>query len=80
MHLIQFQDDTGARAVGATEGGTTSVVTGAGSGIGQRIAVGLAQCGADVEVRVRRVGVPHGRGGRGAQRFPVDALRVRFRC
>ncbi len=31
MHLIQFQDDNGARAVAATEGGTTSVVTGAGS-------------------------------------------------
>ncbi|MDF2982746.1 MAG: GguC protein [Devosia sp.] len=31
MHLIQFQDDKGARAVGATEGGVTSVVTGAQS-------------------------------------------------
>jgi len=31
MHLIQFQDDNGARAVAATEGGTTSVVNGAGS-------------------------------------------------
>ena len=31
MHLIQFQDETGARAVAATEGTTTSVVTGATS-------------------------------------------------
>ncbi len=31
MHLIQFQDDNGARAVAVTEGGTTNVVTGAGS-------------------------------------------------
>ena len=31
MHLIQFEDDKGARAVGATEGGVTTVVTGAGS-------------------------------------------------
>jgi hypothetical protein len=31
MHLIQFEDEAGARAVAATEGGTTSVVTGAGS-------------------------------------------------
>ncbi|MBN9613954.1 MAG: hypothetical protein J0G35_00130, partial [Acidobacteriales bacterium] len=29
--IIQFEDDKGARAVGATEGGVTTVVTGAGS-------------------------------------------------
>ena len=28
--------------------GNVAFVTGAGSGIGQRIAIGLAQCGADV--------------------------------
>jgi hypothetical protein len=31
MHLIQFTDDSGKRAVGVTEGGTTSVVAGASS-------------------------------------------------
>ncbi|MBB4302657.1 NAD(P)-dependent dehydrogenase (short-subunit alcohol dehydrogenase family) [Rhodobium orientis] len=34
--------------------GRTAVVTGAGSGIGQRIAIGLAQCGADVACLDRR--------------------------
>jgi NAD(P)-dependent dehydrogenase (short-subunit alcohol dehydrogenase family) len=34
--------------------GRTALVTGAGSGIGQRIAVGLAQCGADVACLDRR--------------------------
>ena len=29
MHLIQFTDERGSRAVAVTEGGTTSVVTGA---------------------------------------------------
>lgn len=35
-------------------GGNVALVTGAGSGIGQRIAVGLAQCGADVALLDRR--------------------------
>jgi NAD(P)-dependent dehydrogenase (short-subunit alcohol dehydrogenase family) len=35
-------------------GGRTALVTGAGSGIGQRIAIGLAQCGADVALLDRR--------------------------
>ncbi|MFT7369912.1 MAG: NAD(P)-dependent dehydrogenase (short-subunit alcohol dehydrogenase family) [Octadecabacter sp.] len=34
--------------------GRTAMVTGAGSGIGQRIAIGLAQCGADVALVDRR--------------------------
>lgn len=34
--------------------GQVALVTGAGSGIGQRIAVGLAQCGADVALLDRR--------------------------
>ncbi|MGV3576459.1 MAG: SDR family oxidoreductase [Devosia sp.] len=34
--------------------GNVALVTGAGSGIGQRIAVGLAQCGADVALLDRR--------------------------
>ncbi len=34
--------------------GHVALVTGAGSGIGQRIAVGLAQCGADVALVDRR--------------------------
>ncbi|MCB1332808.1 MAG: SDR family oxidoreductase [Roseivivax sp.] len=34
--------------------GETALVTGAGSGIGQRIAIGLAQCGADVALVDRR--------------------------
>ncbi|WP_276121366.1 SDR family oxidoreductase [Pararhizobium qamdonense] len=34
--------------------GNVAVVTGAGSGIGQRIAMGLAQCGADVALLDRR--------------------------
>ncbi len=34
--------------------GQTALVTGAGSGIGQRIAIGLAQCGADVALLDRR--------------------------
>lgn len=34
--------------------GRTAMVTGAGSGIGQRIAIGLAQCGADVALLDRR--------------------------
>ena len=34
--------------------GNTALVTGAGSGIGQRIAMGLAQCGADVALLDRR--------------------------
>ena len=34
--------------------GRTALVTGAGSGIGQRIAIGLAQCGADVALLDRR--------------------------
>lgn len=34
--------------------GRTAMVTGAGSGIGQRIAIGLAQCGADVSLLDRR--------------------------
>ncbi|WMS44615.1 SDR family oxidoreductase [Acuticoccus sp. MNP-M23] len=34
--------------------GRTALVTGAGSGIGQRIAIGLAQCGADVALVDRR--------------------------
>ncbi len=34
--------------------GRVAIVTGAGSGIGQRIAVGLAQCGADVALVDRR--------------------------
>jgi len=35
-------------------GGNVALVTGAGSGIGQRIAIGLAQCGADVALLDRR--------------------------
>lgn len=35
-------------------GGRVAIVTGAGSGIGQRIALGLAQCGADVACLDRR--------------------------
>ena len=35
--------------------GRIALVTGAGSGIGQRIALGLAQCGADVALLDRRV-------------------------
>lgn len=34
--------------------GRIAIVTGAGSGIGQRIAIGLAQCGADVALLDRR--------------------------
>lgn len=34
--------------------GSVAMVTGAGSGIGQRIAIGLAQCGADVALLDRR--------------------------
>lgn len=34
--------------------GQIAIVTGAGSGIGQRIAIGLAQCGADVALLDRR--------------------------
>ena len=34
--------------------GNVAIVTGAGSGIGQRIAMGLAQCGADVALLDRR--------------------------
>ena len=34
--------------------GRVAIVTGAGSGIGQRIAIGLAQCGADVALVDRR--------------------------
>lgn len=34
--------------------GEIAIVTGAGSGIGQRIAIGLAQCGADVALLDRR--------------------------
>ncbi len=34
--------------------GQVALVTGAGSGIGQRIAMGLAQCGADVALLDRR--------------------------
>ena len=34
--------------------GRVAFVTGAGSGIGQRIAIGLAQCGADVACLDRR--------------------------
>lgn len=34
--------------------GRVAIVTGAGSGIGQRIAIGLAQCGADVALLDRR--------------------------
>ncbi len=34
--------------------GNVALVTGAGSGIGQRIAMGLAQCGADVALLDRR--------------------------
>ena len=34
--------------------GRVAIVTGAGSGIGQRIAIGLAQCGADVALIDRR--------------------------
>ena len=34
--------------------GKTAIITGAGSGIGQRIAMGLAQCGADVALLDRR--------------------------
>ena len=34
--------------------GRIALVTGAGSGIGQRIAMGLAQCGADVALVDRR--------------------------
>ena len=34
--------------------GHVALVTGAGSGIGQRIAMGLAQCGADVALLDRR--------------------------
>ncbi len=34
--------------------GNVALVTGAGSGIGQRIAIGLAQCGADVALLDRR--------------------------
>lgn len=34
--------------------GQVAIVTGAGSGIGQRIAIGLAQCGADVALLDRR--------------------------
>lgn len=36
--------------------GNVAFVTGAGSGIGQRIAMGLAQCGADVALLDRRTG------------------------
>ena len=34
--------------------GRVALVTGAGSGIGQRIAMGLSQCGADVALLDRR--------------------------
>ncbi|WP_368518686.1 SDR family NAD(P)-dependent oxidoreductase, partial [Rhizobium sp.] len=34
--------------------GQVALVTGAGSGIGQRIAIGLAQCGANVALLDRR--------------------------
>ncbi|APO78188.1 short-chain dehydrogenase protein (plasmid) [Rhizobium etli 8C-3] len=34
--------------------GQVAIVTGAGSGIGQRIAIGLAQCGADIALLDRR--------------------------
>jgi len=34
--------------------GQVAIITGAGSGIGQRIAIGLAQCGADVALLDRR--------------------------
>jgi len=60
-------------------GGRVAIVTGAGSGIGQRIAIGLAQCGADVALVDRRTddGLSEtadfvGRAGRRSLRITAD--------
>ena len=56
MHLIQFQDDNGARAVAATEGGATSLVSGAGS------VYSLAREAADRGVGLRALVIEKGLG------------------
>jgi hypothetical protein len=56
MHLIQFQAENGTRAVAAVEGGTTSIVTGAGS------VYSLAREAADRGVGLRALVIEKGLG------------------
>ena len=53
--------------------GNVALVTGAGSGIGQRIAMGLAQCGADVALLDRRERRRPGADGAISSRPPAGA-------
>ncbi|MGC4077395.1 MAG: hypothetical protein QM702_10250 [Rubrivivax sp.] len=62
MHLIQFTDDKGNKAVGVTEGGNTSVVTGAGSVYA--LAAEAAERGLDLRAVVIDKGLGATRGSR----------------